>query len=74
MVVIMYFNLGGRYVDILLQSFIIHIDYKICILTFYSKALPHTKNKTTTLLESHPVSLLWGSTQSVCVLSCSSRV
>lgn len=30
MVIIMYFNLGGRYVDILLQSFITHIDYKIC--------------------------------------------
>ena len=75
MVVIMYFNLGGRYVDILLQSFITHIDYKICILTFYSKALPQRKNKTTTLLASPPVSLLWGSTHTcVCVLSCSSRV
>ena len=30
MVVIMYLNLGKRYVDILLQSFITHIGYKIC--------------------------------------------
>ena len=33
----------------------------VSILTFYSKPLQWRKNKTTTLLESHPVSLMWGS-------------
>ena len=50
MVVIMYFNLGERYVDILLQSFITHIDYKIC--KYFNIVF---KNMTVILYDTHNI-------------------